>query len=139
MFQRMGLPLGRWRGGLVFGIPLIVCYTFSGRPVRFGFGIAGLLFSSNFTPSVHGKSTERVRSFYGMHRIMRDAHFRILVHGSTEHGRQSLDPARSGEPLTYYSRSGPIGQLFGALSPADPRIQNVAVLGLGTGAMAAYA
>jgi hypothetical protein len=137
--QRAGVSTGRWRGGLVFGLPLVICYTFSGRPIRFGLGIAGLFLCASLTPGVHGKSIERVRSFFGVHRIMRDANHQILVHGSTEHGRQSLDPARRSEPLAYYYRSGPIGDLFGALSPADTRLQNVAVLGLGVGAVAAYA
>jgi hypothetical protein len=137
--QRTEISLGRWRGGLIFGVPLIVCYTFSGRPIRFGLGVAGLLLCSNLTPSVHGKSTKRVRSFFGVHRIMRDASFRVLVHGNTEHGRQSLDSALRMEPLAYYSRSGPMGELFGALQPNDRRLQNVAVLGLGAGSMAAYA
>jgi hypothetical protein len=136
--QRTEISLGRWKGGLIFGVPLVVCYTFSGRPIRFGLGVAGLLLCSSLTPSVHGKSTERVRSFFGVHRIMRDASFRVLVHGNTEHGRQSLDPARRAEPLAYYSRSGPMGELFGALQSNDPRVQNVAVLGLGAGSLAAY-
>jgi hypothetical protein len=137
--QRAGISAGRWRGGLVFGVPLVVCYTFSGRPVRFALGIAGLFLCGSLTPGVHGKSIERVRSFFGVHRIMRDANYRIMVHGNTEHGRQSLDPARRSEPLAYYFQSGPIGELFAALSPADSRLRNVAVLGLGAGAMAAYA
>jgi hypothetical protein len=139
LIQRTELPAGRLRTALVFGLPLIVCYTFSGRPLRFGLGIAGLLLCNSQSPGIHGKSTDRVRSFYGVHRIARNADYRVLVHGNTEHGRQSLDPAHRSEPLAYYSRSGPIGELFDALSPADPRLQNVAVLGLGAGTMAAYA
>jgi hypothetical protein len=139
LIQRTEIPAGRIRTALIFGLPLIVCYTFSRRPLRFGLGIAGLLLCNNQTPGIHGKSTDRVRSFYGVHRITRNADYRVLVHGNTEHGRQNLDPERRSEPLAYYSRAGPIGELFDALTPADPRLQNVAVLGLGAGAMAAYA
>jgi spermidine synthase len=41
------------------------------------------------------------------------------------------------EPLTYYHRTGPVGQLFSALRPAR-RIEEWAVVGLGSGSMAAY-
>ena len=34
------------------------------------------------------------------------------AHGTTLHGRQSLEPSRRAEPLSYYQRNRPIGQLF---------------------------
>ena len=136
--QRTGIPRPL-SVGLIYGVPLVLCYTFTGRPLRFGLGIAALILSSSLFPGIHGKSEERVRSFFGVHRVMRHDQRRVLVHGNTEHGRQSLQPTRRGEPLSYYSRSGPIGELMRALSPADPRLQNVAVLGLGAGTLAAYA
>jgi hypothetical protein len=60
-----------------------------------------------------------------------------LVHGTTIHGRQSRHPERLCEPLTYYHRSGPLGQVFEMLPPVD-EVQRVAVVGLGTGSIAAY-
>lgn len=58
-----------------------------------------------------------------------------LVHGTTLHGRQQIEPP-STEPLTYYHRTGPLGQLFRAL----PRLDHgaIAAVGLGTGSVAAY-
>jgi spermidine synthase len=64
--------------------------------------------------------------------------FRLLVHGDTVHGQQSVDPKRDREPLSYYYRTGPIGQVFEALH-GEERLQKVAVVGLGTGALACYA
>jgi hypothetical protein len=125
--------------GLIFGVPLVICYTFSGRPIRFALGIAALFVGGSIYPGVHGEADRRVRSFFGVHRVTRDTEHRTLVHGNTVHGLQSLDPARRQEPLAYYARSGPIGELLAALSPADPRLKSVAVLGLGAGALAAYA
>jgi hypothetical protein len=46
---------------------------------------------------------------------------------------QGRDPRRA--PIAYYHRDGPIGQLMAAFP--DPR-RNLAVIGLGTGSMAAY-
>jgi spermidine synthase len=57
------------------------------------------------------------------------------VHGTTLHGKQQFQPL-SLEPLTYYHRTGPLGQLFRAL----PQLQHseIAAIGLGTGSVAAY-
>jgi hypothetical protein len=137
--RRVGLPPGPSSSGLIFGLPLVICYTFSGRPIRFGLGIAALFLGGSLYPGVYGEADRRVRSFFGVHRVTRDAQHRTLVHGNTVHGLQSLDPARRREPLAYYTPSGPVGELLRALSKGDPRLKSVAVLGLGAGALAAYA
>jgi len=131
--------MGNWKVGLIFGVPLVICYTFSERPIRFGLGIAGILVSHELSSGVHGQSTVRLRSFFGVHRITHGGGYRTLVHGSTEHGRQSLELERRGEPLAYYSRTGPPGEIFGLMDRGDARAQDVAVLGLGSGSLAAYA
>jgi spermidine synthase len=80
------------------------------------------------------------RSFFGHYRVARtvgNGVFHSLQHGSTVHGAQNLDPARRREPLTYYDRRGPLGAIFAAGPAAGAR--RVAVVGLGTGASAAYA
>src|SRR5262249_41641935 len=53
---------------------------------------------------------------------------------------QSLDPALRREPSTYFTRSGPIGQVFAALgSRLDRPGAEIAIVGLGAGALARYA
>src|SRR5262249_25243266 len=47
------------------------------------------------------------------------------------------DPARRREPLTYFHRTGPIGQALAALSDVSPK-SRIAVIGLGIGSLAAY-
>ncbi|HEX8393749.1 MAG TPA: fused MFS/spermidine synthase, partial [Longimicrobium sp.] len=61
-----------------------------------------------------------------------------MRHGSTLHGAQNVDPARRMEPITYYLPRGPMGQLFAATEERAGR-RRVAVVGLGTGTLAAYA
>jgi spermidine synthase len=61
----------------------------------------------------------------------------MLYHGGTAHGVQSLDPSRAREPLAYYTRSGPIGQVFQAFQ-GSPIENAVAIIGLGAGVMACY-
>lgn len=67
-----------------------------------------------------------------------DLKLRKLLHDGARHGYQSTDPKHRLEPLAYYHRAGPCGDVFAAFRMADtsPR---VAVIGLGIGSMAAYA
>ncbi|HEX8695899.1 MAG TPA: fused MFS/spermidine synthase [Longimicrobium sp.] len=80
------------------------------------------------------------RSFYGRYMVLdipRDGGFHALYHGSTLHGAQTFAPGRRTEPVTYYLREGPFGQVFAARA-ADAGRRRVAVVGLGTGTAAAY-
>jgi hypothetical protein len=85
-------------------------------------------------PQLHAE-----RTFYGTYRVTMDPSgaYRSLKMGTTLHGMQSTDPARSGSPLTYYHRTGPFGRLFASV----PRLRepgHVAAIGLGIGTLAAY-
>jgi hypothetical protein len=55
-----------------------------------------------------------------------------LIHGTTMHGTEFVDAKLRRQPLAYYSRLGPVGQVFAAREA--PR--SVAVIGLGAGALA---
>lgn len=80
------------------------------------------------------------RNFFGVIRVGLDpeANRLTFTHGTTLHGAQSRDPRLRGEPLTYYHRTSPIGQLFTTFR--GPRAKgDVAVVGLGIGSLAAYA
>ncbi|MGD0900649.1 MAG: fused MFS/spermidine synthase, partial [Thermoguttaceae bacterium] len=98
----------------------------------------------------HEKPLFRARSFFGVLRVEADretdedgqsyvADHRLL-HGSTEHGRQSCDPEEALQPWTYYHRTGPVGDLFEMLEtrPAFRKRGRIGVVGLGTGTLAAY-
>ncbi|MFB6263494.1 MAG: spermidine synthase, partial [Bradymonadaceae bacterium] len=78
------------------------------------------------------------RSFFGSYSIYDRRHdgrrFRSFSHGTTNHGVQALGGDLKQTPLGYHHPKGPVGQILEAV-PHD----RVAVAGLGTGAMAAYA
>jgi len=80
-----------------------------------------------------------VRNFYGVVRT-RDfpepPRFRAMYHGAINHGGQFLDAAYRRLPTTYFSRTSAYGRVFQSL-PASPR--KVGIIGLGAGALAAYA
>jgi hypothetical protein len=80
------------------------------------------------------------RNFFGVLSVRVDTSGECLnlEHGTTVHGMQSLDPSQRQEPLGYYYRDSPIGQLFSALTPTRAK-QPVGVIGLGAGTLAAYA
>jgi spermidine synthase len=73
-------------------------------------------------------------------RVVRDGVERVFIklyHGTTLHGQQRADESGPPRPMTYYHERGPVGHLFAALPPE--KLRKVAVVGLGTGAVAAYA
>lgn len=79
------------------------------------------------------------RSFFAAYKVFereyRDAgRFRKFSHGTTTHGAQSLDPEKASIPVSYHHPEGPVGQILQAI----PHKQ-VLVVGLGAGAMTAYA
>jgi hypothetical protein len=130
----------QWLGpALVFGSPLIVSFFTIKRPSRFGLCLCAIVLGAAAFGGRRENLLHQERSFFGVLRVTRDpeGHVNQLFHGTTLHGQQSLDPARRDEPLTYYHRTGPIGQVFAAFSGPDAK-PRVALVGLGTGSLASY-
>jgi SAM-dependent methyltransferase len=76
--------------------------------------------------------------FFGTLRVTRGGDGVIrLWHGTTQHGSQFADDRDHPAPLAYYHRKGPLGRLFAGGAAA--KWHRVGVVGLGSGAMAAYA
>jgi hypothetical protein len=123
---------------LAVGLCLHFAYS-NNRPVRFGLGIAALVVAATLQIGVGQDLLYQDRSFFGVYSVKDEetTGLHTLSHGSTTHGAQVLGVIPP-EPLTYFHRTGPIGQLFYAL-PNEDVASRVAVLGLGTGAMACYA
>ncbi|WP_150047008.1 MULTISPECIES: spermidine synthase [Methylomonas] len=61
-----------------------------------------------------------------------------LYHGTTKHGAERLTASQITTPLTYYSRPGPIGQLFAEFDDQNGNWR-IGAVGLGAGALACYA
>jgi hypothetical protein len=129
---------------LILALPLFLNYRSLTRPRRFALGVGACMLGTAFYGGVLGTTVHEERNFFGVLRVTRDATGRFLqiVHGTTVHGSQSLDPERRRQPLVYYTRSGPLGQVFDAfrgLDFTDSRSRQVGVIGLGAGTMAPYA
>jgi SAM-dependent methyltransferase len=134
-----GLKPGLTLNIMIFGFSAVWCLSFGRRPLRFALGLAALMLASGVYTGHFGRVLRTERSFFGVYRIANDdaSGLRVLFHGSTVHGIQSLEPARACDPLAYYTRSGPIGQVFAAYTGSAVENQ-VAIVGLGAGALAAY-
>jgi len=131
---------------LVLGLPALAVYYCVDRPLRFGLGVLAFWGAATLGADQRsaGEVIYRDRSFFGKIDVENetlyagDANERLLhrlVHGTTLHGKQQMQPL-SLEPLTYYHRTGPLGQLFQMLPQV--RRGDIAAIGLGTGTIAAY-
>lgn len=122
---------------LKFGLPLLLTLAFLPRPLRFGLGIAAFTLVNVWHMGLLSRPLYVERSFFGVSRVVADegAKRHLLMHGDTLHGSQSLEPERRCQALTYYYRTGPIGQVF---SVWVGERKNIAIVGLGTGSLAAY-
>ena len=126
---------------IIFGVPLVIInHRFRHRPVRFALAIGAVLLGSVVYSETQNRTLHVERNFFGSLSVRFDepSATRILYHGNTVHGRQFVDSNRQREPLSYFHRDGPLGQIFAAFN-AYPATANVAVVGLGTGSMACYA
>jgi hypothetical protein len=135
---------------LTFGLPAILCYTFVERWVRFGLGVGAILLAASCTSVIRDAPLYQDRSFFGVLKVessplyhpsseYREFSFHVhrLVHGTTLHGKQFLEPEVRNTALSYYHATGPVGQVFRTYN-TDPR-RAYAVIGLGTGTMGSYA
>lgn len=133
------LGLALWLGAghpatpLTVGAPMVLVIACSLRAqARLGAGMAAIVLAVALQPG----ALYLDRTFFGVLRVDRDRETRTLFHGTTIHGVQRDDRPR--EPLLYYARGAPVGRLFDALGPALDGAE-VGVVGLGVGALAAYA
>jgi hypothetical protein len=124
---------------IVFAIPAAASAGFSWRPARFGLATTAML-GLSLLPLGSQPSIFQERDFFGVHKVVGDpaGTRHALIDGGTIHGIELMDPANLDKPASYYSESGPVGDLFDAERSVDPA-WNVAVIGLGAGAIGCYA
>lgn len=84
------------------------------------------------------------RNLYGLLRVYdvavkRGGSYRILMHGTVMHGLQYLDPKKQLRPTTYYGLSSGASLAIQFMHQATQRPLQIAVIGLGTGTIAALA
>ena len=137
--ERAGVKPGFLAVLLFFAYSILWCWSFRKRPLRFAVGIAVMLLAGSLYTGSFGHVLDTERSFFGVSRVTNspDGRYRYMIHGGTLHGIQSLDAARSREPLAYFTKAGPVGEIFRAAQARMPQ-GDWAIVGLGAGAMACY-
>jgi len=105
---------------LTYGSLGLICYgiAFLKKPFLFGMAAAAVLMTLVATEDTGRDIVHRERSFFGVLTLVREADgtFMKLYHGVTLHGKQWESSSQRLEPLTYYHRRGPAGQVFAAFS-----------------------
>ena len=103
--------------------------------------LAIMLAQGGYDTVVDSRAGLRTRSYFGVYtvRTYPKNKLRTMLHGTTLHGEQSIDPMRRRIPLAYYGPQSGAGIVFGkARDLLGPRAR-IGVLGLGTGTLACFA
>jgi len=82
----------------------------------------------------------RERSYYGVYTVRQypDPPTRVLLHGTTIHGRQFMEPERRTAPTSYYGPTSGVGLALSAAKDIYGPGADIGVVGLGTGTLACY-
>jgi spermidine synthase len=117
----------------------LIAFACKSRPLRFGLMVAALFYAAAGINQEKRPLTQQ-RSFFSVYRVAEspDRAFHTLISGTTIHGVQALGPPGWREPMYYYARKGPLGQLFEGLD-GDRKLGKVGLIGLGVGASLCYA
>lgn len=103
-----------------------------------------------FTIGLHNLLTTTIhkeRTFFGVLSVRvskllneqnKPEKFHEFYHGTTKHGAQRLPQHLQTVPTTYFSRQGPIGQVFNTFDSINDQ-WDIGVVGLGAGTLACYA
>ncbi len=99
-----------------------------------------VLVQGGFDTIVFMARSDTERSYFGVYRIRDDevTKTRNLLHGTTIHGVQSLDPARRRTPLSYYGANSGAGLVLAKTEAMFGQNARVGVVGLGGGTLACY-
>jgi SAM-dependent methyltransferase len=120
-------------------VPLVLALrAVSGAPAALAAVMLAAAAGMGWTESLAAGAsrTMTLRNYYGVYRVFDRDNLRYLQHGTTQHGREYLSGPKAGVPLAYYHPSTPAGRIMAC---PQFRRERIGMIGLGTGALAAYA
>jgi spermidine synthase len=137
--ERAGVELAQPLVRATFAIPAVLLLFTWRTALLFAGMAAGLLVGAGVVRT-GGDVLHRERTFFGVHEVtsQQNGDWHVLTHGTTTHGVQAFRGKARALPTAYYHPSGPLGDVVFTLSP-ERRFRDVAVVGLGAGALAGYA
>ncbi len=127
LLELIGLTVDQERRGIIgtaitYGIPMIFCFFFAARPLRFGLAFGAVLLVTGFISTRDDKVLEAVRSYFGSLRVYENTEYldeegtiintvhTYLLHGTTHHGLNFRYPEKMNRvATTYYHQLGPAG------------------------------
>lgn len=127
---------------VILGAAAICAFLLRDRAVLFTAVLAMIMFSGLHIARGYDWSLSN-RSFFGVLRVASTMDDRmggpvhVMMHGTTLHGAQARAPEHACAPTLYYAPTTPIGQAAQRIQARMPGA-NIGVVGLGSGAMAAY-
>jgi hypothetical protein len=124
----------------------LAVYSLVRKPLRFGIALVLVMIILSVGLKSNGDITCQKRSFFGVLRVKsqtiefdgKPCPVNFLVHGTTFHGVQIMSPEYRDTPISYFYRTGPLGQVFTSYN-ALGRLHDIGVTGLGAGTIACYA
>ena len=127
---------------LLLGLAAIGAFMVRGRALAFTLAAAAISVAAQ---DAAGRSDwiHSERSFFGVLRVAQGSYdpyegkYHELLNGTTLHGAQIVSPKYRCHPMTYYAQATPIGQAAMVMEARGPKV-DFGVVGLGSGAMAAY-
>ena len=123
---------------LIAAVAAGAAYALARTALGFAAALATLLVAALLVPANPTRFAER--TFFGVHRVYDDKtnnSRHVLLNGTTVHGMEDFVGPQQGRPTTYYHPTGPIGQYFQQFD-RDARPHKIGLVGLGSGALAAY-
>lgn len=125
-------------GAVYLFLACLGVFAFRRRPIRLALAVGALIaaFSTFLTDET---VLAQERSFFGVNTVVADpeGRYHVFRHGTTVHGAQQVDREGRPEPITYYAREGPVGDVFRALAGSGA-VNKAAMIGLGAGSIACY-
>ena len=135
----LGLPLPLIVVAGVMAAVAVLVLSRQVRPRAFALCIAALLLGAVRAPVARQHRMERaqfLRRIPGS-RKTQDPATRSLVHGTTNHGGQWMSGPHEVKPTTYHTPASPVAEVI-RRTQARATTQRVALVGLGSGALAYY-
>jgi SAM-dependent methyltransferase len=127
----------------IFSVAIaLLALLFIGRRVAFALAFLALMLSyGGWLKLKQSHEGLRTRSYFGIYTV-NTRHFppaRILTHGTTLHGVQSMLPGEALVPTSYYARGSGVGHALASAPVLYGPAARIGVVGLGAGTLTCYA
>jgi len=129
-----------WSAAISVVISLIVLH-FVGSRVLFTLGLLALMLSyGGWAKLYQSEAGVRSRSYFGIYTVTdrKIPPARILTHGTTLHGVQSIMPGEELVPASYYAGRSGVGHAMASAQVLYGNAARIGVVGLGSGTLACY-